>query len=177
VRSIDLAIGLGFLAGALVTAAAAVVVGSLAGWLPAPARLGAAGAAVVLLAAREAGLARFVLPERRRLIPSPRLDLPFPWGTAAFAAELGLGWRTAVPTSAPYGLLVVVALAASMPAGAVAAAGWALGRAVPVAVATRRRAADGSAMPAWPFPGGRPVALAALAALLAAVVAAVAGVP
>lgn len=170
-RAVDVAIGLGFLVGGQLTAIAAVVVGSLATWAPAGTRHAVAVAVVGVLVARDAGVVRVPLPERRRLIPSPRLDLAFPWGTFAFAAELGLGWRTAVPTSAPYGVVAVVALAASFPAAGVAAAGWALGRSVPIAISARRRATGAAEPSAWPVPSGRRASLAALVLLLAGTVA------
>ena len=175
-RALDAAVGLGFLAGGALTATSAVIVGSLLGGVPGRARLAVAAAAVVVLLARELGMVPLRLPQRDRLVPSPRLDLPFPAGPFAFAAELGLGWRTVVPTSAPYGLLVAVGAVAAFPVALAAAAGWAMGRAVPVTRAAHRSAWRTGGDPAgarpdrWPAPPPRPTALVALALVLAGLV-------
>lgn len=164
-RAVELSVLLGFVAGGLITAAVAVLLGSLAGWISPTTRYAVAGVVVGVLLARETGIVKFRLPERNRLIPSPRLDQPFPFGTFAFAAELGLGWRTVVPTTAPYALLIVVLASASFPLGLVVAAGWGVGRAVPVLIAVRRRSGAVDDMSQWPIRSGRALAIAALVSL------------
>jgi hypothetical protein len=163
---VELSVVLGFVAGGLVTAAMVVLVGSLLGWVSPTTRYVGAAVVATFLLARELGIVNYQLPERRRLIPSPRLDLPFPLGTFAFSAELGLGWRTVVPRAAPYGLLVAVMASASFPVGAVAAVGWGIGRAVPVLVAVRVRSGSVDDMSRWPVRSGRALAVAALVALV-----------
>ncbi|MFC4118920.1 hypothetical protein [Nonomuraea zeae] len=171
-------IGFGFLAGGLATAGLAMLAGGLVAWAPLPIRMAAVSAILLMLGARELGRWRIRLPQRSRLIPSERLELPFPWGSFAFAAELGLGWRTVVPTSLPYGLVVFVALHPTWQVALAAGLGWAAGRWVPVSLAVRRRAlvlagvATERSRSPWPIVNSGRLSLAGLVILLGAALAA-----
>lgn len=168
-------IAAGFLAGGAATATLAVLGGGLIAWLPFELRMRACVPLLLLLAARQLGLVPVPLPQRSQLIPSPRLDMPFPWGSLLFAGELGLGWRTVIPTALPYGLLAFVALDGTWAVALGAAAGWAVGRWVPVSIAVQRRsngparhqAAGGEDRSVWPVANVRLLAIGGLAALLA----------
>jgi hypothetical protein len=93
--------------------------------------------------------------------------LPFPWGSYAFAVEVGLGWRTVVPSSLPYGLVAFVALPPAWPVALAAGLGWGAGRWLPVSVTVGRTAAGRERSP-WPVPHSGALALAGLAVLLTA---------
>ena len=104
-----------------------------------------AGRAVLLVAAiaglgaaREAGLARFSLPQVRRQVPERwHFELPLPLWSAGYGAGLGLGFLTFQPV-ATFWVAVAAALALGRPLAAAACFSlYGLGRALMVAVPRR----------------------------------------
>ncbi|MGH8905698.1 MAG: hypothetical protein ACRD0K_04105 [Egibacteraceae bacterium] len=100
----------GAAAGGVPPALALMTVGMLVAPVPGVVRVGALLCVAALAVARDLGLVRVALPERRRLIPH-EVFLAHPWRAAArFGFELGTGVRTYVPSSAPYVLAAALLL-------------------------------------------------------------------
>lgn len=82
---------------------------------------------------------RPMLPERRRLIGRDRLTTNGLRGVAEFGFLMGLGWWVYIPSAAPYCLALLCVLAPPGPGWFVGvAAGFAMGRALPLVVASIR---------------------------------------
>ena len=126
-----LAFCLGLVTGGAITAAVLLVLGSLVrAPLPGPARWAAVAAAAVAVLLKEARIARFGLPEARRLVPESVFRLGRHLGPLAFGIEMGTGARTYLPSALPYGAAVAVLLLASPAAALGAGAGFGVGRAL-----------------------------------------------
>lgn len=124
-----LAFGAGLLAGGTLTAAVALVAGSLVRpAIPAPARLGVVVAVLGAVVLRDLGVLRFPLPQRRRLVPESVFRLGRHLGPAQFGLELGTGVRTYLPSGLPYAVLAAVALLAPPGGALLAGAGFGAGR-------------------------------------------------
>jgi hypothetical protein len=88
------------------------------------------GVAVVTLLLRDIGVVRLRLPENHRQVPQSVLGKPGLMPAIRFGLELGTGVRTYIPTTPPYMLaLALFLLPVSVSAAAVAAVGFAAGRA------------------------------------------------
>ena len=160
-------VGSGLLVGGLITAFAAMVIGAFGSGLPFRVRMAVAGAVAMGCLVLEASRLPHSLPQRTRLIPSERLALRAPYGVFLFGVELGVGWRTAVPSTLPYALACLVAAFATWPAAMSVAAGWALGRWGPIAGAVHRKAIGDRTSRRWAEP--RVTSLLGLSALLAVI--------
>jgi hypothetical protein len=76
---------------------------------------------------------RRALPEITKMIPQTRFHRGLLRGIHIFGIELGLGFRTRIPTAGPYLLAAtVVFYSTSFRDVAAAAAGWGLGRGLPL---------------------------------------------
>jgi hypothetical protein len=123
-----------------------LVLSGLVRWAPASLRLAAFLAAAALLLAVERGWVRLRLPDNHRLIPPSRFEHSAPVAGLLFGAELGLGFRTRIPTVAPYVLAALVLFQIDS-AGQVLAlsAGWGLGRGLPLFLRLRATEGEGEA--------------------------------
>ncbi|MGI5118524.1 hypothetical protein ACQEU5_03135 [Marinactinospora thermotolerans] len=112
----------------LVGAVAGVVGGLVQALAPPPPRMALLGLLALAVAVRELGIARFPIPENRRLVPEEVQHRGPLWGAAQFGFEMGTGVRTYSPTALPH--LMLAALVLAVPFGAVPAAalGFAAGR-------------------------------------------------
>jgi hypothetical protein len=121
----------GLVTGGAIAAAALLVLGSLVrASLPGPARAVVVAAALCAVLLKEAGVARFRLPESRRLVPESVFRLGRHLGPLAFGIEMGTGARTYLPSALPYAAAVAVLLLASPATALAAGAGFGLGRAL-----------------------------------------------
>lgn len=121
--------------GALLSALGLFLVSGLSIPVPEPVRYGA----VVVLAAvgvlRDAGVARFPLPQNARQIPLAVLTGNLVRGSIQFGFEMGTGVRTYVSSTVPYVLAIALLLSAPGILTALATgAGFGLGRALTPAV-------------------------------------------
>lgn len=90
--------------------------------------------AIAVAAAVDARLTRRALPQSRKLIPQTRFGGSLLTGTARFAFELGLGFRTRLPSASPAVLALYVLLLAGWLDVILLGIGWAIGRCAPVYV-------------------------------------------
>jgi hypothetical protein len=124
-----LAFGAGLLAGGTLTAAGALVAGSLLRpALPQPARVALVAGVLAAVLARDLGLLRFPLPQRRRLVPETVFRLGRHLGPLQFGLEMGTGARTYLPSGLPYAALAAAALLATVPGALATGAGFGAGR-------------------------------------------------
>lgn len=96
-------------------------------------------AALFVWAAKDGPLAgRVRLPESRRQIPSAVFTPSLVRGAYRFGLQMGTGMRTYVPSAAPYVLLVALVVARpTLGQALLVAAGFGLGRAIPLMVHLR----------------------------------------
>jgi hypothetical protein len=121
----------GLVTGGAMAAAALLVIGSLVrAPVPVAVRAALVAAALCAVLLKEAGLARFRLPESRRLVPESVFRLGRHLGPLAFGIEMGTGARTYLPSALPYAAAAAVLLLASPAAALAAGAGFGLGRAL-----------------------------------------------
>jgi hypothetical protein len=138
----------GTTSGALVTTLALWTLSGFAAPLSAWTRLALLAIGIALVWSIKAGpLAPFVsLPEARRQIPTRVFHGSLVRGAFRFGFELGTGVRTYVPAVAPYILALVLVLGRpTLGAAVLAALGFGMGRAIPLAVhllARERRLSD-----------------------------------
>lgn len=125
---------LGAICGAFISAFSLLLLGGLLSPLPLLLRYLLVLTTVSVMVARTLGLIRLKLPQRHFQIDREVFNAPAPVAAARFAFELGLGWRTYVTASAPYGILALMLLASPLPlpqatlATAALALGYGLGR-------------------------------------------------
>lgn len=120
----------GLFLGAVATAMALVVVGSLIRVpVPGPARPWLVGVAAAVLLAREVGLLRFPVPQNARQVPQFVTGIPF-WGALQFGTEMGTGMRTYSPTGLPHVVALGLLLLAGWPDALLAGLGFGAGRAL-----------------------------------------------
>lgn len=135
-----LAFAAGLVAGGMLSAAVAVVLGSLVrGPVPPSARYAISLAVLGILLLREVGVLRLPLPQQRRLVPESVFRLGRHLGPLQFGIEMGTGVRTYLPSGLPYALLAAVALLARWPDAVLAGAGFGLGRALMTTAALSTR--------------------------------------
>ena len=139
----------GTIGGALVTTLALWTLSGFAAPLPPAARFALLAAGIACVWMIKAGpLAPFIsLPEARRQIPASIFHGSLVRGAFRFGFELGTGVRTYVPAVAPYALALVLVLGRpALGIAILAALGFGLGRAIPLAVhlLARERRLSGS---------------------------------
>ena len=135
-----LAFAAGATAGGVTTATVAWFFGGLSRPLPEPVRWGLLGVAFLLGLTRDLGFGSISLPQRGWQVPRDAFNRSFVAGAARFGFELGLGFRTYVPSALPYVLLASILLAGfAYPAALALGIGFGLARGlVPVfGIATR----------------------------------------
>lgn len=121
----------GLLVGAFATAGALWLSSGLLAWIPEPGRAGALLGLVLVGVARDLGLVSFPLPERTTLVPRSVFEPGLARGALRFGIELGVGFRTRLPATAPYVLASALLLGLpGVPGAALAAASFAVGRGV-----------------------------------------------
>lgn len=102
----------------------------LLGWIPEDAGLWAVAGVAGVAVARDAGVFRLPLPQNTRQVPQRVFDRGLSRAALRFGFELGLGFRTYVPATAPYALgAVLLLMHPHASAAALAGAGFGLGRA------------------------------------------------
>ena len=74
------------------------------------------------------------IPQAQQLIPQSRFNGSLIAGVACFAFELGLGFRTRLPSASPVVLVLYVLLLAGWPEVFLLSLGWAIGRCTPIYV-------------------------------------------
>ncbi len=90
--------------------------------------------AVAAAVAVDARVIRKRIPQARQLIPQSRFSGSLIAGLACFAFELGLGFRTRLPSASPVVLVLYVLLLAGWPEVMLLSLGWAIGRCTPIYV-------------------------------------------
>ncbi len=105
-----LAFAVGATAGGITTATVAWSFGGLSRPLPEPVRWGVLGVVFLLGLTRDLGLRSIPLPQRGWQVPRDAFNRSFVAGAARFGFELGLGFRTYVPSALPYVLLASILL-------------------------------------------------------------------
>jgi hypothetical protein len=120
---------LGLFAGALLSAAALLVVSGLLAPAPTGWRRTATVAVAFLGLLREAGIVRIPLPQNSRQVPLDVLQRGLVRGALQFGFELGTGVRTFVSASAPYVLACTVLLDGRPLTALLAGLGFGAGRA------------------------------------------------
>ena len=122
---------IGLLAGALVSASVLWLASGIGDAVPDRVSAGVVVAGLAVAFARDYGLLHLWLPENRRLVPQTVLRNRLPRMALQFGFEMGTGARTLVPATAPYVVAVaIVLLEPSYLAAALAATGFAAGRAL-----------------------------------------------
>lgn len=125
------AFGAGLVAGATAMAGALWLLAGLLSWLPEPGRAAVLLGLVAIALGRDLGLVAFPLPERTQLVPRSVFEAGLIPGAFRFGIELGVGFRTRIPTTVPYVLAAALLLSlADGPAVGVVALAFALGRSV-----------------------------------------------
>jgi hypothetical protein len=121
----------GLVVGAEAMAGALWLLAGLLSWLPEPGRAAALLGLVAIALGRDLGLVAFPLPERTRLVPRSVFEPGLTAGALRFGIELGVGFRTRLPTTVPYVLAaaLLLGLADGRTVGVVALA-FAAGRSV-----------------------------------------------
>ena len=120
---------LGLVLGGATTGLVVWTLSGLVSWVPPWPTFALVTVSALGVAARDIGIASFGLPQRRQLVPRSVLDLPPYEAAARFGFELGLGFRTYLSASAPYLLVVALALSEASPVLFIAAGGaFGLGR-------------------------------------------------
>lgn len=120
--------------GALATGMALFFLSGLVRWIPEGPRLVGVALAAIGAAAIDRGYLSLHLPQRKGMIPPERFAGSLARGMFLFGAELGTGVRTYLPSAAAHVVaLLMFAWAPSIMAVVTMAAGWALGRTIPVA--------------------------------------------
>ena len=104
----------GTTAGGAVTGLGLAVIAGLVSPVPQNARWGVVSAAVVALAIVDLAHAKLRLPQRAELIPQEVFARGMARGVARFGFEYGTGFRTLIPSAAPYALAAFV-LGANLP--------------------------------------------------------------
>jgi hypothetical protein len=124
--------------GGLASASLLYVVAGTARWMPAAVRLPTFVVLCSLLLAVQYGPLHLKLPDSSKMIPPSRFRRGRLLGGFLFGAELGLAFRTRIPTIAPYVLAVTVIFQVESAQHVVAvAAGWGAGRSVPLVMRMR----------------------------------------
>ena len=100
--------------GGLITGLILALGSGLLSPIPPTIRWGVALLAVAALVIRDLGSAKLALPQRDELIPQEVFFEGMAVGLFRFGVEYGTGWRTLIPSAAPY-ILVVTMLAANLP--------------------------------------------------------------
>lgn len=121
----------GLLVGASTTAGVLWLSSGLLAWLPEPGRTTALLGLVLIALGRDLGLVTFPLPERTTLVPRQIFEAGLARGAFRFGIELGVGFRTRLPTTVPY--VLATALLFGLPSLSEAmliAASFAAGRGV-----------------------------------------------
>jgi hypothetical protein len=103
-----LALGIGLVAGGMVTAAGAWILSGLLDWIPAAAAAYVVVGSALAVVLRDWGVLTVPLPQRHWQVPKSVLDQAPPRAALGFGFELGLGFRTYVSASAPYLLLIAL---------------------------------------------------------------------
>jgi hypothetical protein len=117
----------------------------------------------VVVAAREAGLVSFRVPENARLVPERVRDLG-EYGALQFGFEMGTGMRTYSPSALPHLTLLAVITVVPFTGAFVLAAGFAVGRfAMPLL--SNAHGTDGSWTTLWNKTRGAVAPLLAFAAI------------
>ncbi|AXV07580.1 hypothetical protein DVS28_a2901 [Euzebya pacifica] len=129
VRQAIVAFAAGSVLGGLVSASGLLVVAGLFSELLTEARVVVLGITVTLAVALQAGVVGVRLPSPSHIIPQTTFGHGMVSGMLRFGFELGLGFRTQIPTVAPYVLAAVVVLGGTVPSVAALAFGWGIGRA------------------------------------------------
>lgn len=119
---------IGLLSGGFVTLALVVVGQGFLEPIPPEVRVAMVAGIVVLVFVSERPGARAWWPERTKMIPPTHIDHGYA-GIALFSHELGLGWRTRLPSLLPFALAVaLLSLRPSLLEAGMAVGGWSLGR-------------------------------------------------
>jgi hypothetical protein len=125
------ALVVGLLVGASTMAGALWLSSGLLAWLPEPVRDTALLGLVLVALWRDLGLVTFPLPERTTLVPRQIFEAGLGRGAFRFGIELGVGFRTRLPTSVPYVLAAALLLGLpDLPEAALIAISFAAGRSV-----------------------------------------------
>lgn len=129
-KAIPAAFSVGLIAGGLVTAAPLGVLGESGSNLPLWLRVGLFGVMATIALGTDTGvIRRQVLPEPKRQIPQSVFQKGLVPAGLRFGFELGLGWRTFIPRSAPYALLAwLVTIGGSLSTALWAGVAWGIGR-------------------------------------------------
>ncbi len=125
---------LGVAIGGWVTLSAAWLLSGLGRWVDASAARACLIVALAAAVAVDAGIVAKRMPQARQLIPQSRFSGSLIAGVACFAFELGLGFRTRLPSASPVVLAIYVLLLADWPAVILLSLGWAFGRCSPIYV-------------------------------------------
>lgn len=130
----------GATAGGIVTGSLFFLLGGLIQWFPAVIRscmlCGLVGAAVWLSRRKR----RVRLPQRQVMIPPTRFAGSLRSGFLLFGFELGLGFRTIIPSVGPYlAAAAVLLLSESLTDVMLISLGWGVGRSVPLWLRVHKR--------------------------------------
>jgi hypothetical protein len=104
------AFALGAVAGGVITATLAWSLSGLPRALPQSVRWAVLTLVVLVALSRDLRLLRIPLPQRSRQVPRDAFDRSFLRGAMRFGFELGLGFRTYLPSALPYVLLASILL-------------------------------------------------------------------
>lgn len=125
--------GAGASLGGFASAFVALLAGGMLSWLPLVVRGALFGVVVSITVSSDLALRPRRLPHRTQMIPPTRFKRSLYRGMFLFGVELGLGFRTVLPATAPYVLMAgLVLLGEGMSSAVVAGVGWGLGRSLPL---------------------------------------------
>ena len=125
---------LGVAIGSWVTLSAVWLLSGLGRWVDASAARMCLVAVMLAAVATDVGIVAKRIPQAQQLIPQSRFNGSLIAGVGGFAFELGLGFRTRLPSASPVVLAIYVLLLASWPEAILLGAGWAIGRCTPIYV-------------------------------------------
>ena len=123
----------GVTTGGLIAAGTLYIVAGTAHWMPGTVRLALFVIVCCLLQAIQYGPLQVKLPDSRKMIPPSRFRRGLLLGGFLFGAELGVAFRTRIPTVGPYVLAATLIFQAESALHVAAiAVGWGVGRSVPL---------------------------------------------